>query len=248
MTFAQHQVGWALARLYELNGARWVYDMDSLQEIRRDVMTILTHRPPVVRAPWCPTAACCSNATRARPNDASRCRVTGCHRFAKDHPHVRPDRGGMMRYILALPFLVGIAAAAAQVPPPTAEPEAGRVFCEQTVSFRIADPATVREPYRRFLGAWSDAAWDPNTCAALIVDNVDPDGTASVTYVYGPLGSSARVPGGTLHGTGVVRDGELRFQNSDGTQFAFRPGLVDLVGRMTTPHGQSYEATFKKTP
>jgi alkylation response protein AidB-like acyl-CoA dehydrogenase len=43
MTFAQHQVGWALERLCELSGARWVYDTDALQEIRRDVMTILTH-------------------------------------------------------------------------------------------------------------------------------------------------------------------------------------------------------------
>ena len=43
MTFAQHQVGWALERLCELSGARWVYDTDPLQEIRRDVMTMLTH-------------------------------------------------------------------------------------------------------------------------------------------------------------------------------------------------------------
>ncbi|MBV8934401.1 MAG: hypothetical protein JO095_01135, partial [Alphaproteobacteria bacterium] len=107
--------------------------------------------------------------------------------------------------------------------------------------------ATVPQAYRGFLGAWSDAAWDPHSCAALIVDNVDPDGTASIIYVFGPLGSSGRVTGGTLHGTGTVRDGELRFQNSDGTQFAFRPGIADLIGRMTTPNGQFYEATFKKT-
>jgi 3-hydroxy-9,10-secoandrosta-1,3,5(10)-triene-9,17-dione monooxygenase len=43
MVFAQHQVGWAIERLCELSGARWVYDTDPLQEMRRDVMTILTH-------------------------------------------------------------------------------------------------------------------------------------------------------------------------------------------------------------
>jgi len=43
MTWAQHQVGWALERLCEISGARWLYDSDPLQEIRRDVMTILTH-------------------------------------------------------------------------------------------------------------------------------------------------------------------------------------------------------------
>ena len=47
--YAQHQVGWALDRLCELDGARWVYDHDGLGAIRRDVMTILTHprrQPP----------------------------------------------------------------------------------------------------------------------------------------------------------------------------------------------------------
>ena len=43
MVFAQHQVGWAVERLCEMDGARWVYDSDVLGVIRRDVMTILTH-------------------------------------------------------------------------------------------------------------------------------------------------------------------------------------------------------------
>jgi hypothetical protein len=152
------------------------------------------------------------------------------------------------RFVMLSLFLLAAASVKAQAPPPpVAAPETGRVFCEQSLNYRLADPATVPEPYRRFLGVWSDAAWDANTCAALIVGNVDPDGTASIVYVHGPLGSSMRAPGGILHGTGIIRDGELRFQNSDGTQFAFRPGIADLVGRMITPNGQSYEAAFKKT-
>jgi hypothetical protein len=154
----------------------------------------------------------------------------------------------MIRPVLALACLTLSAAAAwAQAPPITGEPQPSRVFCDQRVTYRIAEPATVPEPYRRFLGAWTDAAWDANTCAALIVENIDPNGTASIVYAYGPLGSSARATGGTLHGTGIIRDGELRFQNSDNTQFAFRPGIADLIGRMTTPNGQTYEAAFKKT-
>src|SRR6184192_4091454 len=43
MVYAQHQVSWAVERLCELSGARWVYGSDPLQEIRCDVMTILTH-------------------------------------------------------------------------------------------------------------------------------------------------------------------------------------------------------------
>ena len=67
-------------------------------------------------------------------------------------------------------------------------------------------------------------------------------------YAFGPIGSNARVPGGVLNGTGIVQDGELRFQNSDGSQFTFRPLYADLDGHLTTPQGQSYRAIFKKTP
>ena len=143
--------------------------------------------------------------------------------------------------------LLTTGSAMAQAPPPVAEPQSGRVICEQSVGYRIADPSTIPESYQRFLGAWTDAAWDANTCAALIVDDVKSDGTASIIYVYGPLGPNTHVAGGVLHGTGVIRDDELRFQNSDGTQFTFRPAIVDLVGQMTTPNGQTYQAAFKKT-
>jgi 3-hydroxy-9,10-secoandrosta-1,3,5(10)-triene-9,17-dione monooxygenase len=54
MVYAQHQVGWALERLCELSGARWVYDSDPLQEIRRDVMTILTHHAASRSAAYAP--------------------------------------------------------------------------------------------------------------------------------------------------------------------------------------------------
>jgi hypothetical protein len=132
--------------------------------------------------------------------------------------------------------------------PPAEAPASGRVFCEQSVAFQLADRAGVPHRYRRFLGVWSDAAWDARTCAALIVENVDADGSAAIVYVYGPLGDNSPVPGGTLTGNGVIRGGALRFQNTDGTQFAFTPGIVDLDGRLTTPQGATFAATFKQTP
>jgi hypothetical protein len=123
-----------------------------------------------------------------------------------------------------------------------------RVFCEQQVTVRLADPDSVPARYRPFLGIWSDAAWSPQLCAALIVQNVAPDGTAALAYVFGPMGANPRTAGGVLNGTGVIRDGELRFQNSDGSQFAFKPLYADLDGKLTTPQGQTYEAVFKRTP
>jgi len=103
------------------------------------------------------------------------------------------------------------------------------------------------ERFRPFVGIFSDAAWTPQLCAALIVENIQPDGTASIIYAFGPMGSRTAIKGGVLHGTGIVRDGELRFQNSDGSQYTFRPLYSDLDGRYTTPQGQGYQAIFKKS-
>jgi len=141
----------------------------------------------------------------------------------------------------------------AEAPPPLAAPPVAngsateRVFCDQPITVRLPERGAIPERYRPFVGIWSDAAWTPQLCAALVVEAVQPDGTASIVYVYGPIGSNNRRPGGVLHGTGIIRDGELRFQNTDGTQFAFRPLYADLDGHLTTPQGQTYQAVFKKT-
>ena len=54
MVYAQHQIGWAMERLCELSGARWVYETDPLQEMRRDVITILTHHAASRSAAFAP--------------------------------------------------------------------------------------------------------------------------------------------------------------------------------------------------
>ena len=149
---------------------------------------------------------------------------------------------------LAPPPAVLPPAAPAAAAPAMPGPAGGREFCDQQVTAQLAPPDTVPEHFRPFLGLWSDASWTPQLCAALIVERVAPDGTATIVYVFGPMGANPRASRGILHGTGIIRDGELRFQNSDGSQFAFRPVYADLGGRLTTPQGQSYEAIFKKTP
>jgi hypothetical protein len=55
MVYAQHQVKWAVDRLCELCGARWTYDSDPLQEIRRDIEIIVTHHAAsrmAAMVPW----------------------------------------------------------------------------------------------------------------------------------------------------------------------------------------------------
>lgn len=150
--------------------------------------------------------------------------------------------------VLCALLLVAASAAAAQPLPPAApQPANARFFCGQSVGVALTPPAQVPRAYRRFLGVWSDAAWGPNACAALVVESIDRTGTAKILYIYGPLDASGPRPGGVLRGTGIIRGGALRFQNSDGTQFAFRPEIADLTGRMTTPRGDSFTAIFKKS-
>jgi hypothetical protein len=164
---------------------------------------------------------------------------------------MRPDVEAMAQ---PMPPSAGPPSAGEEPQPPSEAPQSpgqqqpGRVFCEQNVAYQLADPSSIPDQYRRFFGIWSDAAWDVRTCAALIVRDVKPDGSASVIYVYGPEGSDSSVAGAVLHGTGVIRGGELRFQNSDGSQYAFRPGLVDMVGHWVNAKGESFQATFKQTP
>jgi len=111
----------------------------------------------------------------------------------------------------------------------------------------VADRGSVPERYRPFIGVWSDASWTPQLCAALVVEKVAPDGTAAIVYAFGPM-ASGRGNGGVLHGTGIIQNGELKFQNSDGSQYAFKPLFADLDGHLTTPKGQSYSAIFKRAP
>jgi hypothetical protein len=135
-----------------------------------------------------------------------------------------------------------------QLPSPAAASSAqtGRVFCDQNVLAQPADPASVPDRYRPFVGIFSDADWNPQTCAALIVETVANDGTATITYAFGPISSGTKTTGGVLHGTGVIKDGALLFQNNDGSQYTFKPFYSDLAGKWTTPRGQTYEAVFKR--
>jgi len=131
-------------------------------------------------------------------------------------------------------------------PPVSAAAPPGRDFCGQNVTAQPADPASVPDRYRQFVGIFSDADWTPQLCAALIVETIADDGTATISYVFGPISSGNKTPGGVLHGTGIVKDGALLFQNSDGSQYAFQPFYNDLAGRWTTPKGQTLEAIFKR--
>src|SRR5580698_3964470 len=57
---------------------------------------------------------------------------------------------------------------------------AGRDFCGQNVTAQPADPGSVPDRYREFVGIFSDAAWNAQLCAALVVEKIGDDGTAII--------------------------------------------------------------------
>src|SRR5438045_8365810 len=74
---------------------------------------------------------------------------------------------------VTLPAAVPPAPAASM---PSDGPATQRVFCDQPVTVRLPDRTAFPEPYRQFIGVWSDAAWTPQPCAAPAVDSVRPAG------------------------------------------------------------------------
>ena len=89
MVYAQHQVKWAVDRLCELCGARWIYDSDPLQEIRRDIEIILTHHAAsrmAAMVPW-GRSGCC-NRTTNKPGAIGTPR--GVHHIERDAARRRP--------------------------------------------------------------------------------------------------------------------------------------------------------------
>jgi hypothetical protein len=73
-----------------------------------------------------------------------------------------------------------------------------------------------------FLGVWT-GNWN-NTrrvCGALIVQEVDPQGTADVIYVYGGGG----LPWKQQHRMAVLNGNMLSFQDDQGSTFRFRLGV-----------------------
>ena len=125
----------------------------------------------------------------------------------------------------------------------SAGPPAG---CFATKKSPLSPPirARHRRAYRQFLpGIFSDASWNPQLCAALIVEKIAADGTATITYVFGPMTSGGRPPGGVLHGTGIVKDGALLFwQNSDGKPICVQ-ALLYRPRRATGRHRKARTTT-----
>lgn len=144
---------------------------------------------------------------------------------------VRRDRGRRLLALLVA-ILVPSMAARAQVPlPPDLHIEA----------------ANAGSPNARFAGAWGGGAWGGVTPAALVVERVTPDGSASVVYAMGDS-PQAGIKAMWQRQPGTIRDGVLIVQRPNGTA-EYR--LVDhgtLRGMFQYPSGARSHVWLSRVP
>jgi hypothetical protein len=93
-------------------------------------------------------------------------------------------------------------------------------LCGRSIDYAV-DATGVLDPFRSFLGVWTGAAWNSRICGGLIVEGVDNDGAARITYVYGPL-PGAQFPWKRQTPSAQIRNGQLMFQDEEGGTFTFR--------------------------
>jgi hypothetical protein len=119
------------------------------------------------------------------------------------------------------------------------------VFCGRSIDY-VIDATGVPDTFRSFLGVWTGAAWNSRICGGLIVTGVDNDGSARITYIYGP------VPGSNFSWkqqspAAVIRYGQLTFQDEEAGNFIFRLSDQNILrGHFTSARGVALDAVLTR--
>lgn len=82
-------------------------------------------------------------------------------------------------------------------------------LCDVAVAYNIYPPAAgVPDNVRAFSGLWT-GKWDYGLCAALIVESVQANGTASLIYINGSLGGERSIKPGATRFIGKIDGNKL---------------------------------------
>ena len=139
------------------------------------------------------------------------------------------------------------AAADAAIHPAQQQP--GRTFCDQNVAYRLADPSSVPDQYRRFRRGVERCGVG---CADL--RRVDRAGRQARRHgidhlCLWPRGIEFdRCPAGCCTAPGSSAAANCAFKTPTAANTHFAPVIVDMIGHWINPKGESFQATFKQTP
>jgi hypothetical protein len=119
------------------------------------------------------------------------------------------------------------------------------VICGRSIDY-VIDATGAADVFRSFLGVWTGAAWNSRICGGLIVAGVDNDGTARITYIYGPL------PGSNFSWkqqspAAVIQSGQLTFQDEEAGKFTFRLSDQNVLrGHFNSARGVALDAVLTR--
>lgn len=109
-------------------------------------------------------------------------------------------------------------------------------------------PAVAETPanIRAFHGGWGDqnSKWDGQGCTGLVVQEVSPDGTAKVLYVYGAYTPWGYKEPGSFETEAKIKDGALSFSAFE-RSWVYTLANDRLQGAIYT-HGRKLQATLPK--
>lgn len=117
--------------------------------------------------------------------------------------------------------------------------------CEQSIEYKVQAPgAQVPANLQGFSGVWT-GKWDSGLCSALVVEGIEPDGTARLLYVNGSMGGQYPVKAGNRRFSGKIAGNKLTAAGSLVTiEYTLRsPG--ELSATYTSQYG-SFRGSFRK--
>jgi hypothetical protein len=119
------------------------------------------------------------------------------------------------------------------------------LLCGRSVDY-VVDATGVADSFRPFLGVWTGASWNSRICGALIISRVENDGTARITYIYGPL------PGGNFpwkqqSPAAAIDYSQLKFQDEEAGNFVFRLSQQNILqGHFVSSRGVTLDAVLTR--
>ncbi len=131
--------------------------------------------------------------------------------------------------------------AALTAPPSLRNPQSfarTAMVCGKLVEFAIEQRSTITGLLGVWTGNWSNAG---RLCGGLIVERIDPDGTADIIYIYAPSRPGSGLQWKQQHQAATIANGVLSFHDDQGSTFKFflsNPGSLDAsfisrTGRLT---------------
>ena len=129
-------------------------------------------------------------------------------------------------------------AAAPSVPRRLQPPPRHAIVCGRPVEYTVDETTSGTGLLGVWIGNWNNVG---RLCGGLIVEKIDPKGTAGLIYVYGPSQPGSKLAWKQQHRDGFLRSGELSFQDDEGATFTFHHAgyetldatFVSRSGRLT---------------